>query len=171
VPEWGIQSFSPDELRETTRPLLDWFAATGRARVAIHFDVDTIHSNEIVLGLGAEPGGLTSARSPAHHHRHRRHRGHRGVHHRRVHPPTSDAPATTPQRLPAHLRNDGWADGLGDAISWRRTSQSPIRSAHAAGASSSTAVSGAGPIAPLTVRAASMAAGVPSSTIPSCLNA
>ena len=61
VAEWDIHSFSPDELRETTRPLLDWVAATGCARVAIHFDVDTIDSNEIVLGLGAEPGGLTSA--------------------------------------------------------------------------------------------------------------
>jgi arginase len=60
VAEWGIQSFSPDELRENTRPLLDWLASTGCARVAIHFDVDTIDSNEIVLGLGAEPGGLTS---------------------------------------------------------------------------------------------------------------
>jgi hypothetical protein len=29
-------------------------------RVAIHFDVDTIDSNEIVLGLGAVPHGLTS---------------------------------------------------------------------------------------------------------------
>jgi arginase len=61
VAEWGIQSFSPDELRESTRPLLDWVAATGCSRVAIHFDVDTIDSNEIVLGLGAEPDGLTSA--------------------------------------------------------------------------------------------------------------
>ena len=41
--------------------LLDWLAATGCARVAIHFDVDTIDSNEIMLGLGAEPGGLTTA--------------------------------------------------------------------------------------------------------------
>jgi arginase len=31
------------------------------SRAAIHFDVDTVDSNEIVLGLGAEPGGLTSA--------------------------------------------------------------------------------------------------------------
>ena len=59
--EWGIQSFSPDDLRETTRPLLDWVAATGCSCVAIHFDLDTIDSNEIVLGLGAEPNGLTSA--------------------------------------------------------------------------------------------------------------
>ncbi len=41
-------------------PLLDWLAGTGCTQVAIHFDVDTIDSDEIVLGLGAEPGGLTS---------------------------------------------------------------------------------------------------------------
>ncbi len=57
----GISAFSPDDLRETTQPLGDWLAATGCSRVAIHFDVDTIDSNELVLGLGAEPGGLTSA--------------------------------------------------------------------------------------------------------------
>jgi arginase len=33
----------------------------GCSRVAIHFDVDTVDSNEIVLGLGAVPNGLTSA--------------------------------------------------------------------------------------------------------------
>jgi arginase len=96
VAEWDIQAFSPDELRENTRPLLDWLASTGCTRVAIHFDVDTIDSNEMVLGLGAEPGGLTSGEVR------------RiitdidgtadvvGAHHRRVHSPTSDAPATTP---------------------------------------------------------------------------
>ena len=61
VADWGIQSFGPGELRESTRPLLDWLAATGCSHAAIHFDVDTIDSNEIVLGLGAEPDGLTSA--------------------------------------------------------------------------------------------------------------
>ncbi len=61
VGRWGIQSFSPDDLRTTTRPLLDWLAATGCSHVALHFDVDTVDSNEIVLGLGAEPDGLTSA--------------------------------------------------------------------------------------------------------------
>ena len=58
---WGLQSFSPDELRESSRSLLNWLAGTGCSRVAIHFDVDTIDSTEIVLGLGAEPGGLSSA--------------------------------------------------------------------------------------------------------------
>ncbi len=61
IAEWGIQSFGPDELRGSTRPLLDWVAATGCSRVAIHFDVDAVGGDEIALGLGVEPGGLTSA--------------------------------------------------------------------------------------------------------------
>jgi arginase len=60
VSEWGISSFHPDDLRTSTRPLLDWLAGTGCSRVAVHFDVDTIDSNEIVYGLGAEPDGLTT---------------------------------------------------------------------------------------------------------------
>jgi len=63
VTAWGIRSFGPEVLRETTRPVLDWLASTGCSQVAIHFDVDTIDSNEIVLGLGAEPDGLTSAQA------------------------------------------------------------------------------------------------------------
>ena len=59
--DWGIQAFSPDDLRTSSTPLLDWLASTGCSRVAVHFDVDTIDSNEIVLGLGAEPGGLTGS--------------------------------------------------------------------------------------------------------------
>jgi len=57
----GLRSFSPDDLRESSQRLLDWLAGIGCTRVAVHFDVDTVDSNEIVLGLGAEPGGLTSA--------------------------------------------------------------------------------------------------------------
>jgi arginase len=51
----------PDALRNSSTGLLDWLADTGCSKVAIHFDVDTIDSDEIVLGLGAEPHGLTSA--------------------------------------------------------------------------------------------------------------
>jgi arginase len=61
IAEWGIQSFGPDELRESAQPLLEWIALTGCSRVVIHFDVDAVDSNEIVLGLGMEPNGLTSA--------------------------------------------------------------------------------------------------------------
>jgi len=59
IAEWGIRSLGPDALRDSTQPLLDWLAGTGCSRVAIHFDVDVIDSNEIVLGLGPEPDGLT----------------------------------------------------------------------------------------------------------------
>ncbi|MGW2051592.1 arginase family protein [Streptomyces sp. NPDC001858] len=61
IAAWGIPSFSPDQLRASTGPLLDWLRATGCTRVAVHFDVDTIDSNEIGLGLGFVPGGLTSS--------------------------------------------------------------------------------------------------------------
>ena len=61
VAGWGLSAFSPEDLRSSSNPLLDWLAGTRCARVAIHFDVDTIDSNEVKLGLGAEPDGLTSA--------------------------------------------------------------------------------------------------------------
>ncbi|WP_068430993.1 arginase family protein [Piscicoccus intestinalis] len=60
---WGLSTFSPDDLRDTTEPLLDWLRGTGCSKVAVHFDVDTVDSNEIVLGLGAVPGGLTAAQA------------------------------------------------------------------------------------------------------------
>jgi arginase len=63
VAEWGLAAFAPDELRESSKALLAWLADTSCSRAAIHFDVDTIDSNEIVLGLGAEPNGLTSAQA------------------------------------------------------------------------------------------------------------
>jgi arginase family enzyme len=58
-PQWqGAGTSSIRELASVA--LLDWLAGTGCSRVAIHFDVDTIDSEEVVLGLGAVPGGLTS---------------------------------------------------------------------------------------------------------------
>ncbi|SNY55032.1 arginase family protein [Paractinoplanes atraurantiacus] len=60
VADRGIRSFAPDDLRTTSQPLLDWLAATGCSRAAVHFDVDTVDGDEIVFGLGAEPGGLTT---------------------------------------------------------------------------------------------------------------
>jgi arginase len=60
IARWGIRSFRPDSLHLSSQPLLDWLQASGCSRVAIHFDVDVVDSNEIVFGLGAEPDGLTS---------------------------------------------------------------------------------------------------------------
>jgi arginase len=59
--EWGLSVFSPDTLRSTSAPLLDWLSDTGATKVAIHFDVDTIDADEIQLGLGADLGGLSTA--------------------------------------------------------------------------------------------------------------
>lgn len=59
--EWGIESFSPDDLRTSSEALSSWLATTGCSKVAIHLDVDTVDADEVVLGLGAEPGGLTRA--------------------------------------------------------------------------------------------------------------
>ena len=60
VARWWIRSFRPDDLHLSSQPLLDWLKASGCSRVAIHFDVDVVDSNEIIFGLGAEPDGLTS---------------------------------------------------------------------------------------------------------------
>ena len=59
IARWGIRSFRPDELHLSSQPLLAWLKASRCSRVAIHFDVDVVDSNEIVFGLGAEPDGLT----------------------------------------------------------------------------------------------------------------
>jgi len=58
--EWGIASFSPEDLRTTSTALLQWLRSTGCSRVAVHLDVDVVDSDEVVLGLGAETGGLSS---------------------------------------------------------------------------------------------------------------
>ncbi|MFI6339825.1 arginase family protein [Streptomyces sp. NPDC050535] len=59
--KWGISTFSPEDLRSTSDELLEWLASTGCSRVAVHLDVDVVDSDEALLGLGIEPGGLTSA--------------------------------------------------------------------------------------------------------------
>jgi arginase len=60
IARWGIKSFRPDDLHLSSEPLLDWLKASRCSRIAIHFDVDVVDSNEIIFGLGAEPDGLTS---------------------------------------------------------------------------------------------------------------
>jgi arginase len=58
---WKISTIAPDALNASSTPLLEWLGATGCSKVAIHLDVDSVDSNEIVLGLGMEPGGLKRA--------------------------------------------------------------------------------------------------------------
>lgn len=63
VASWGLSTFAPDDLRIDSSAVLDWLTSTGASKVAIHFDVDTIDSDEVALGLGAVPGGLTSSQT------------------------------------------------------------------------------------------------------------
>lgn len=63
IRDWGITSFSPDDLRDNSNQLTEWLERTGCTKAAIHFDVDVVDSNDLVLGLGAEPGGLTLAQA------------------------------------------------------------------------------------------------------------
>ena len=58
ISSWGISTFSPEDLRDTSDGLLTWLAQTGASKVAIHFDVDTVDANQVQLGLGFDEGGL-----------------------------------------------------------------------------------------------------------------
>jgi arginase len=58
---WGLSTIAPGELNASPEPLVEWLRSTGCSKVAIHLDVDAVDSNEIVLGLGMEPQGLTRA--------------------------------------------------------------------------------------------------------------
>jgi arginase len=57
--DWGIESFSADDLNKGSEALLTWLESTGCSKVAVHLDLDVVDSNDIVLGLGMEPGGLS----------------------------------------------------------------------------------------------------------------
>jgi arginase len=59
VAAWGLTAFAPDGLRESSGPLIDWIVGTGCRRVALHLDVDVVDSDEVLLGLGPDPGGLS----------------------------------------------------------------------------------------------------------------
>ncbi|MFT8787979.1 MAG: arginase family protein [Bifidobacterium psychraerophilum] len=56
--DWGLPVFTPENLKDTTAPLLEWIAASKASKIAIHIDVDAIDSNDAILGLAAVPGGL-----------------------------------------------------------------------------------------------------------------
>lgn len=55
----GVDTRSVPTTSRLPAPLLDWLAGTGCFKLAVHFDVDTVDSEEMVLALGAEAGALT----------------------------------------------------------------------------------------------------------------
>lgn len=63
IRDWGLHLVGPEELHESSAPLVTWLASIGCSRVAIHFDVDVIDREDLALGLGRESGGLTAAQA------------------------------------------------------------------------------------------------------------
>lgn len=59
IAAWGLTTFSPHDIANSAGPVVEWLKSTGATKIAIHFDVDTITSNEITLGLGKVPQGST----------------------------------------------------------------------------------------------------------------
>ena len=55
VAGWGIASFSPGDLRATTRPLLDRLAATGCSKVAIHDPRHRVSRTEALFTASGKP--------------------------------------------------------------------------------------------------------------------
>lgn len=60
---WGLTVIPPDALRVDGSAVAAWLRATGASKVAIHLDVDTVDSDEVRLGLGADRGGLSAAQA------------------------------------------------------------------------------------------------------------
>lgn len=61
VEDWGLRLLPPSS-RETFVPaLVEWLRGTGCSRVAVHFDLDVIDSDEIAFGMAWEPHGLSKA--------------------------------------------------------------------------------------------------------------
>lgn len=56
-----MTAFGPDEPRIDSGGLLAWLAGTGCLEVAFHLDKDVVNSEEVVLGLSAGSGSLTTA--------------------------------------------------------------------------------------------------------------
>ena len=105
IADWGIWSFGPDERADPPGP-----CATGSRPPAARAPPSTSTSTRSTAtrsrSVSASNRAAHERRGAAHRRRRRRGRGRRRVHARGAHPPTGDAPAADPGRLPACFRND-----------------------------------------------------------------
>lgn len=58
---WGIPHASPEALRETSAPVLDWLKASGAEKVLVHLDLDVLDPGEIIAAVGVIEGGMKMA--------------------------------------------------------------------------------------------------------------
>ena len=59
VKELGLKHFSPEQLSEDSKILLEWIRSTGKKKVMIHFDMDVLDPADILAAVADGPeGGL-----------------------------------------------------------------------------------------------------------------
>jgi arginase len=58
MPELGIKSFSPENIRNNPDTILNWLNETEASKVVIHFDLDVLDPNEMLAAVGREPNGM-----------------------------------------------------------------------------------------------------------------
>lgn len=56
--EFGIKSFSPNEVSDNSNQVLDWLKSRGVSKVLVHFDLDVIDPNDMIAAVGVEPNGM-----------------------------------------------------------------------------------------------------------------
>ncbi|CAN5242628.1 arginase family protein [soil metagenome] len=59
VDGWGLTLIEPTEETAFIAELVAWLKSTGCSKVAVHFDLDVIDSDEIKFGMAFEPAGLS----------------------------------------------------------------------------------------------------------------
>lgn len=57
--ELGIKSLTPSEVAGSSDALLEWLKETGVSKVVIHYDLDVLDPDDLIAGVGVEPGGMT----------------------------------------------------------------------------------------------------------------
>jgi len=59
--EYGMKHLGVADVRDSSRKILDWIAATGAKHVLVHFDLDVLDPVEIIPAVGVVKDGLRMA--------------------------------------------------------------------------------------------------------------
>lgn len=54
----GIPHASPEALRKTSAPVLEWLESVGAEKVVVHLDLDVLDPKEIISAVGVVEGGM-----------------------------------------------------------------------------------------------------------------
>ena len=56
--ELGVKHLSPEEVANSSAPVIEWLKSSGVSKVVIHFDLDVIDPKEMVAAVGTDPEGM-----------------------------------------------------------------------------------------------------------------